>query len=96
MKIDDDIKKMSLVELQRFFMELRKAVRKAGTRFDNEACWVDFLVICAKILPKKERNAFLKMLIKLSKERFLANCNSYFSCVSRLGNFIRDIKARFA
>ena len=93
-KIDKDLRRMNRRQLQLLIMEIRATTRKAGQEFGNNACWTDFVVAAGLSLPRRERLRFLQNLISIPKEIFLGNCDSFFSCFTRLGNFIRDVSAR--
>lgn len=70
MKLDSDLKKMSLTELRGEVMKLRKAFRKELADTGNRRCWITLL----QALPEGKTIQPLK----LPKGKFLHNCERYF------------------
>jgi len=69
-KIDNDLKKMGLVELRREVMRLRSAFRKELNDTGNRRCWVNLL----QNLPEGQKINPLS----LPQKEFLNNCAQYF------------------
>jgi hypothetical protein len=70
MKIDSDLKTMSVSELRHEVMRLRTAFRKEIRSTGNKRCWITLLLA----LPEGSKLDPLS----LPKEEFLANCARYF------------------
>lgn len=71
MKIDKDLKEMSVKELKEEVMRLRSAFRRELDHTGNHRCWITLL----SALPEgKIINA-----LSLPEETFLRNCRRYFN-----------------
>lgn len=71
MKIDPDVKAMSLSELRREVMRLRHAFRKELDNTGNHRCWINLL----RALPENRAISPLS----LPREEFLGNCATYYA-----------------
>lgn len=70
MKIDKDLKEMSLQELKEEVMRLRRAFRHELDHTGNHRCWINLLLA----LPEGK----IINPLSLPKETFLRNCQRYF------------------
>lgn len=69
-RLDNDVKSMSLPQLRKEVMRLRRAFRKELSYTGNHRCWITLL----EVLPEGKR---IKPL-SLSRDVFLGNCERYF------------------
>jgi hypothetical protein len=68
-KVDDDLKTMTVAQLQDEVMKCRTAVRKEVKSTGNERCWITL----HKVLPE---NSTIDPLT-LPESEFIANCRRY-------------------
>lgn len=70
MKIDTDVKAMTLAQARQEIMKLRRALRKELAGTGNSRCWITLL----QALPEgKDLDP-----LTLGREQFLKNCERYF------------------
>lgn len=73
MELDDDIRQMTLPELQAKLQEIRNAVRWWAEQQGDDRCWLDDIKIMQLVLPHG------KVDFKLPPcQEFLANCKRFW------------------
>ncbi len=73
MKLDYDLKEMTVGELRRLIMKMRQAVRRHRDADENARCWHNDLELYEKILPESKPAGKMTQ----SEKELLKNCKRY-------------------
>lgn len=85
--MDEDIKNMSVSQLQEEIMKLRKGIRTHRDQKGDENCWLDDQMYLYGLLPEKiGANPELP-----DKELMMLNCSRYYDC-RKSGNAYSPLK----
>lgn len=74
--MDDDLKSMSILQLQTEIMKLREGIREHRDQKGDENCWLDDQFYLYGLLPEKI-NADPQLP---EKELMMLNCSLYYDC----------------
>lgn len=73
MKLNKDIKKMTLSQLRQNLMKTRKLIRKHRDADENSRCWCNDLELYEKTLPEQKPAGKMTQ----PEEKLLKNCKKY-------------------